>query len=383
MGHRERILKAINHEEPDRVPIDLGSTINSSIIKENYDELRKYLGMELTNPKIINRMMRSVKIDDDIIDYLKIDVRGIFPGEHSRVVDINKNTFKDEWGIVWVKYPGVYYFEQDNFLLSGDISQSDIIQYKWPNPDDSNLVKDLKEQARKTRDSSDCAIVLNLPAMFIHRSQYLRGFQDWYLDCGMNVKRIECLFDAILDINIRIFENILSEVGEEVDIVATADDLGTQNSLQVSPDFFRKSIKPRFAKCFNVIRRFSSKSKIFFHSCGSIEPIISDLVDIGVDIINPVQVSAKNMDSAYLKERYGDNLSFWGAIDTQYVLPNGSPDEIKKEVEHRIRDFGRGGGYVLGAVHNIQVGVSPKNILTMYKWGETFSRDFYKFHRDN
>jgi len=382
MTNRERILKAINHEEPDRVPIDLGSTIDSSICKEAYDELRNYLGMEPTNSIFINRMMRSVKNDDDVLDYFQIDVRGVFPGEYSSVVHIDENSYKGEWGIVWNKRPGVYYFEQSTFPLSGDISQSDIINYKWPNPNDPNIVKGLKEQVRKIRDNFDCAIVLNAPSMFIHKSQYLRGFQDWYLDCGINVKRIEILFDTILDINIRVLENLLSEVGKEVDIVMTSDDLGTQRSLQVSPDFFRKSIKPRFEKYFNVIRQFSPDLKILFHSCGSIEPILGDLIDIGVDIINPVQVSAENMDSAYLKEKYGDHLAFWGAIDTQHVLPSGSPEEVKKEVERRIRDLGKGGGYVLDAVHNIQPGVPPKNIVTMYEHAKAFSKNFYNRNED-
>jgi len=378
MTHRERVLKAINHEEPDLVPIDLGSTDNSSIVKEAYDELRNYLGMDPTNSGLINRNMRVVDVDDDVLDYFQTDVRGVFPGVRSSVVHIDENSFKDEWGIVWIKRPGVYYFEQSTFPLSGDISQSDIINYKWPNPDDSNVIKGLEEQVIKIRDSFDCAIVLNSGSMFIHKSQFLRGFQDWYLDCGMNVKRIEILFDTILDIRIRMLKKLLSEVGEEVDIVEVGDDLGTQTSLQVSPDFFRKSIKPRFEKYFNVIRQFSPDLKILFHSCGSIEPILGDLIDIGVDIINPVQVSAENMDSAYLKEKYGGRLAFWGAIDTQHVLPYGSPDVVKREVERRIRDLGKGGGYVLAAVHNIQPGVPPKNIVTMCKHAKMFSKNFYK-----
>jgi len=367
MTSKERVLKAINHEEPDRVPIDLGSTRNSTIIKEAYDELRNYLGMEPTNPVFVSKMMRAVDVEDDVHDYFQTDIRGVFPGEARSVEHIDENTYKDEWGIVRTKHPGAYYFEQSKFPLSGNISERDIINYNWPDPDDPNIVKGLKEQVRKIRDNFDCAIVLNLPSCIIHTSQFLRGFQDWFLDCGMNVKTIETLFDAILDINKREVENLLSEVGKEVDIVLMSDDIGAQESLQVSPDFFRKSIKPRFEKYFNVVRQFSPDLKILFHSCGSIEPILGDLIDIGVDIINPVQVSAANMDSAYLGEKYGDRLAFWGAIDTQYVLPSGSPEEVKKEVERRIRDLGKGGGYILGAVHNIQPGVPPKNIVTMYE----------------
>lgn len=377
MKRKERVLKTINHEQPDRVPIDLGSTTDSSIVKECYDELRKYLGMEPSNPIFTNRMMRVVDVDNDVHDYFQTDIRGVFPGEHSSVVHIDENSYKDEWGVIRTKLPGVYYFEQREFPLSGDISKSDIINYNWPDPDDSNIIKGLKEQVRKIRDNCDCAIVLNLPSCIIHTTQYLRGFQDWYLDCGMNVKMLEFLFDKMLDIKIRMVENLLLEVGKEVDIVITSDDLGTQASLQVSPDFFRKYIKPRFEKYFNVIRQFSPDLKILFHSCGSIETILGDLIDIGVDIINPVQVSAENMDSAYLKEKYGGRLAFWGAIDTQHILPYGSPEEVKREVRRRIMELGIGGGYILGAVHNIQPGVPPENIVTMYEYGKTFSKDYY------
>ena len=313
-----------------------------------------------------------------MLDYFQVDVRGVFPGEHSSVVHIDENSYKDEWGVVRIKYPGVYYFEQSNYPLCGNISQSDIINYKWPNSEDSSIASGLKEQVRKIRDNFDCAIVLNAPSPFIHKSQYLRGFQDWYLDCGLNVKKIEILFDIILDINIKILENLLLEVGNEVDIVLVSDDLATQRSLQVSPDFFRKSIKLRWKKYFDVIHQFSPSLKLLFHNCGNIEPILSDLIDIGVEIINPVQVSAKNMDTAYLKEKYGDHLAFWGAIDTQHVLPEGSPEEVKREVECRIKDLGKGGGYILGAVHNIQPGVSPKNIVTMYEHAKIFSKNFYR-----
>jgi uroporphyrinogen decarboxylase len=377
MTSKERVLKAINHEQPDRVPIDLGSTTDSSIVKECYDELRKYLGMEPTNPIFINRMMRVVDVDNDVHDYFQTDIRGVFPGKPQSVNHNDENTYKDEWGIVRTKLPGVYYFEQREFPLSGNISKRDIINYNWPDPDNSSIIKGLKEQVRKIRDNCDCAIVLNLPSCFIHTSQYLRGFQDWFLDCGMNVKILEFLFDKILNIKIRIVENLLLEVGKEVDIVIVSDDLGTQRGLQVSPIFFRKSIKSRFKKYFNVIRQFSPNLKILFHCCGSIEPILGDLIDVGIDIINPVQVSAENMDTAYLKEKYGNRLAFWGAIDTQHVLCNESPEGVRREVEHRIRELGKGGGYILGAVHNIQPGVPPENIVTMYEYGKTFSKNYY------
>jgi len=378
MKHRERVLKAINHEETDRVPIDLGATVDTSIVKEAYDQLRKYLKMKPTDPVLIHKMMRVVEVDDDILDYFQTDVRGVFPRKPERSEQTNENTYKDEWGVVRTKFPGIYYYEEKEFPLSGNISQRDIINYKWPDPDDPNIVKGLKEQVKKIKDNCDCAIVLNLPPCIIHQSQYLRGFYDWFLDCGMNVKLIETLFDVILEINKKIVKNLLSEVGKEVDLVIIADDLGTQRGLQVSPDFFRKSIKPRFKEYFNVVHQFSPDLKIIFHSCGSIEAILDDMIEVGIDILNPVQPLAKNMDTANLKKKYGDRLSFWGAIDAQYALCNEDPEVVKREVEQRIRDLGKGGGYVLSGVHNIQPGVPPENIVAMFEHGKEFSKNYFK-----
>jgi len=378
MEHRERLLKAINHEETDRVPIDLGATRDTSIVKEAYDQLRNYLKLKPTNPILIDKMMRAVAVDDDVLEYFQTDVRGVFPGKPESSENTDENTYTDEWGVTRTKFPGIYYSEQTEYPLSGNISQKDIINYNWPDPDDPNMVKGLKEQVKKIKDKCDCPIVLALPACIVHQSQYLRGFYDWFLDCGMNVKLMETLFDVILDINKRKVKNLLAEVGKEVDLVMIADDLGTQQGLQVSPDFFRKSIKPRFKEYFDIVHKFSPDLKIIFHSCGSIEAILNDLIEIGIDILNPVQPLAKNMDTAHLKKKYGDRVAFWGAIDTQYALCNESPEVVKKEVEKRIRDLSKGGGYVLSAVHNIQPGVPPENIVTMFEHGKEFSKYYFR-----
>jgi uroporphyrinogen decarboxylase len=148
--------------------------------------------------------------------------------------------------------------------------------------------------------------------------------------------------------------------------------------LQFHPDFFREHLKPRYKKYFDQVHTIAPNIKMLFHSCGSIEPILDDLIEIGVDVINPVQVTAKDMDSAYLSKKYGDRVCFWGAIDTQHALPHGTTEEVKKEVERRINDLGRGGGYVVSAVHNIQPGVPPENIETMFEHAKEYSRKFYQ-----
>ena len=159
------------------------------------------------------------------------------------------------------------------------------------------------------------------------------------------------------------------------------DDLGTQSGLQVSPDFFRKTIKPRLKKYTDLIRTHAPKTSIHMHSCGCIECILEDLIEIGIDVIHPVQVSARDMNPELLKKKYGDELCFWGGIDTQSILPKGKPEEVEKEVEHIVSTLGKNRGYVLGAVHNIQPDVPPENIVAMYRHGKKYSTEFYRVDR--
>jgi len=368
MTPRERVMKAINHEKVDRIPLDLGGTVNSSIVEEAYAELKRQLGFPAPDTKLINKMMRVVEVEKDILNYFNIDTRGIFPGEHSKVETVDSKTYIDEWGVKRVKKENIFYYEQLDFPLSGEITKNDILKYDWPDPDDKNITNNLRNQISQVKKEGDYAIVLTIPSPFIHKSQYLRGFEDWYLDCAANVKIINLLFDCIFNITLKMTENILSEAGQEIDVVMFSDDLGTQNNLQFSPDFFRKNVKPRFKKYIKVIKSLCSKNtKILFHSCGSIGLIMEDLIEIGVDAINPVQITARGMEPKKLKEKYGENLCFWGAIDTQKILSQGTNKEVKEEVKRIIKILGKEGGYILGAVHNIQPDVPGTNIITMFK----------------
>ncbi len=376
LSHRERVLTAINHKQPDKVPLDLGSTQNSSIHIEAYMPLARHLGIE-PKKEIIHRMMQTANVQEEILQMLDIDVRGIFLGtpDKSLAEDLSSNEYRDVWGCVRVKPQSSYYYDMVKFPLQGDITLSDIVKYPWPDPDDPGWTRHLRGRLNFIREKTDCAAVLNVPTAFVHVSQYLRGFQDWYMDFIRNPKLLETLFDAVLEINLQICKNMLKEIGQEVDIIATADDLGTQNGLQVSYAHYKKYIHPRLKKYFGLIHDMSP-AKLFFHSCGSISSIIEDLIQIGVDILNPVQVSAARMDPQELKHKYGERLVFWGAIDTQRVLPFGNINEVKKEVELRVEQLDRGGGYVLGAVHDIQPDVPVENILAMYRHAREYKPSF-------
>lgn len=361
---RDRLLAALAHEQPDSVPLDLGATPDSTIVLPGYERLKQHLGIGGPS-RIVNRMMQAAEVDEAVLKALDIDVRGVYPATPAPT-DLDQNRYRDEWGVERVRPAGALYYDQMHYPLSGDIAAADIARYAWPDPDAPVRTRGLRERIRALRRQTDAAIVLNLPSAFVHTSQYLRGFEDWHLDLAGNRRLLETLFDAIMEVNLRICRNLLREAGDEADVVFTADDLGFQNGLMVSPDMYRTLIKPRHRQYLTAVHE-QTPAKVLFHTCGSVVEIMDDLIETGVDILNPVQVSAAGMEPAVLKQKWGDRLSFWGGIDTQHLLPHGSVGEVKAGVEEQIAILGRGGGYVLGAVHNIQPDVPPENIVAMYR----------------
>jgi uroporphyrinogen decarboxylase len=376
MTHRDRVMAAVSHEQPDKVPIDLGGTRDSSIVVEGYDRLKKHFGIEEEN-KLCDRMMRVVEVNEGILKALDIDTRAVFTGAPTKGLgkELGPRSYRDDWGIERVHPEGSYYYDQRAFPLSGDITLSEIAHYPWPDPDDQGILKGLKERVRWVRENTDCVTVLTLPAPFVHISQYLRGFDDWYCDFVLHPQRIEALFDAILEVTIQIAKNELKEVGQDVDIVICADDLGAQQGLQISRDHYLKYVKPRHEKFFRQVHDLSP-AKLLLHTCGSVASIIEDLIEIGVDILNPVQPTAAGMDPLELKKKYKGRIAFWGATNTQEILPNGSVQDVKRMVEKLIEGMGEGGGFVLSSCHNIQPDVPLENILAMFQHAREYVPSF-------
>ena len=366
--HRQRLMTALSHQEPDVVPIDLASTIDSSIVVEGYERLKAHFGVESENV-LTNRMMRVVDVDECVLQALDIDTRGVFPAGPPDQI-IGEDRYRDEWGVERIRPPGSYYYDERTFPLAGEITIGDIARYPLPDPDDPIRVRGLKERVDEIH-RGGYAAVLNLPSAFVHKTQYLRGFEDWFMDFCLNPDLLAALFDAVLEVSLAICAHQLDAIGAEVDVILTADDLGVQRGLMMSPDAFRKLVKPRLARYFELIHA-KSPARVLFHTCGSVIDIVGDLVDIGVDVLHPVQVAARGMDPVALKKEWGEVLSFWGAIDTQRTLCQGSVEEVRSEVERRIEVLGRGGGYVLGAVHNIQPDVPVENILAMYEHARAY-----------
>lgn len=378
MTRRERVLAAVSHKQPDKVPIDLGGTRDSSLVVEAYEQVKKYFGIKAED-RLCDRMMRVVHVDERILQGLDIDTRAVFPGAPSKGLgqELGPRKYRDAWGVVRVHPEGSYYYDQREFPLSGEISINDIVKYPWPDPEDPGLMRGLKERVAWIRENTDCAAILTLPAPFVHISQYLRGFEDWFCDIMLNPKRLEALFDAILEVTLRIARNELKEVGKEVDIVICADDLGAQTGLQMNYDKYVQLIKPRHEKFFRQVHEMSP-AKLLLHTCGSVARIIDDLIEIGVDILNPVQPSAAGMNPFELKKKYRGRLAFWGGPDAQKTLPFGSVEDIKKMVEALVEGMGEEGGYILSSCHNIQPDVPLENILTMFRHAREFIPSYTK-----
>jgi uroporphyrinogen decarboxylase len=367
MTSRERVLAALSHQQPDRVPLDLGGTRNSTMVVESYERLKAHLGVA-TPPKIIERMMRVVEIDEEVCRALAIDTRGVFPGGPTRglAADLGPRRYRDMWGVERVQPEGSYYYDLAGSPLAGDIAVQDILQYPWPDPDDPGFTDGLRERVRWIRSHTQAAAVLALPSAFVHISQYLRGFEDWFCDFVADPRRLEVLFDAILDVTLAIARRQLREIGQAVDVVLTSDDLGSQSAFLVSREHYLRYIKPRQQRFFRQIKDLTP-AKVVFHSCGAVAAIIDDLIDMGVDGLNPVQPQAAGMDPAGLKRQYRGRMAFWGGTDAQGTVPRGRVADVRRMVERLMDDLGEGGGYIFSNCHNIQPDVPVENVLAMFE----------------
>jgi len=356
------------------VPFDLGSTANSSIHIVGYQKLKAYFGIEAEDI-IIHKMMQTAAVHEPVLQALDIDLRYVGPGTPDTKPDIpvGEDGYQDEWGVIRRKPPSSFYYDLVKSPLAGAITIQDIVNFPWPDPGDPGYTRGLRQRLLDYRENTDYAIVLRLPSVFVHTTQYLRGFEDWFIDLAADKKLAGALFDAATEQSTALAEQILKVGGELADVVYTSDDMGFQNGPMVSPELYRELFKPRHKKFFDTIKKHTS-AFIHFHCCGSIYKLLDDIIELGVDVIHPVQVAAKDMDSSILGPEFGDRLSFWGGIDTQKVLPKGTTEEVKSEVKRRIRDLAPGGGYILSAVHDIQPDVPVENIIAMFEAGREYGR---------
>lgn len=367
LTHRQRVLMALDHREPDRVPRDLGQGPASGIHAAAYARLLRYLGLEEPEGPQVDRLWLTASPSEEVLQRFDIDFRRLALGAPTSRLeeDLGPSSFRDEWGVVWARPEGGHYINRAGPFQAREPTLAELERYPWPDPRDPGRIASLMDRAMRLRQETDHAVVLNLPYAIVRECQRMRGFGEWLEDLILNPSLAEALMDYSLMVSAGIAECVLGLVGDYVDVVSFPDDLGFQDRPYVRPELYRQKIKPYHRRLVDAVKS-KTGAKVVMHSDGSIYPIIPDLIDIGVDALNPVQVSARDMDSRGLKAAFGANLSFWGGIDTHVVLPTGTPQQVSEEVGTRIRDLGPGGGYVMGSVHNIQAEVPAENIVAMF-----------------
>ncbi|MHB8958452.1 MAG: uroporphyrinogen decarboxylase family protein [Candidatus Limnocylindrales bacterium] len=363
---RERLLTALNHEEPDRVPIFFGTSGVTSMLAPAYEVLKRRLGVDLP-PRLISRTFQYARIDDVVMERMGSDGRplliGAAPSPHRR--DLSATAFVDEWGIEWRQSTSSLYSDLARSPLR-EATVDDLRAYTWPVLDDPTRFTGLAAEATRIRDELQCGVVALPGISLFEQILLLRGMDAFLMDMAADRDFAEELFSLVGNLYLGLIDALMADAGPMIDVVVMADDLGTQEGLMISPAMYRALLKPWHARLIEAIKRQSS-AKVFLHSDGNVFDLIEDFIEVGVDILNPTQVSAGDMgDTARLKRRFGDRLSFNGAIDTGWVLPNGTTDDVRQEVRRRIADLAPGGGYILSSVHCIQPDVPIDNVLAMF-----------------
>ncbi len=364
MKNRERILAALNCQETDRVPIDIGGSHFSTICAGAYENLKRHLGEPDAPEKILSLAFETVVIDESVLRHLPVDTRSVFanPPKNWKATWLDDNTFVDEWGITYHKPPNWMQYDMIAHPLA-EATIDDIERHNWPDPLDEGRYIGIKEKAKELKENTDYAVIATtVDSGFFERAWYICGWERFFTSILAEQDFVVALLEKVCSIQMQRWDSFLKKVGQYADIIAVGDDLAIHTSPMISPDLYRKIAKPMQKKFFRFLKE-RTDAKILYHTCGNISPLIDDLIEIGVDALNPVQVSAVDMDSKLLNERFGGKICFWGGIDTQQVLPFGSPDDVRSEVRRRISDLSP--GYVLGAVHNIQDDVPPENICAM------------------
>ena len=404
MTSRERVLTALNHREPDHVPLDLSGHRSSGIAAMAYHRLRQFLGLPQTPLRVYDPVQQLAIVDDDVLERFEIDTlelgrafaledkhwrEWVLPDGTPCLMPVWAQPEKEDGG--WVlkssktraviaRMPaGVWYFEQTNFPfleketlaeLENQLSEcmwSAIASPPGPLADGPAGEKALADGARQLRQQSDRAIIGLFGGNLLELGQWFYRNDNFFILLAAEPKRAHAFLDKLMEIHLRNLERFLRAAGPHIDIIIFGDDLGMQSGPQVSPAMYREYFKPREQAMWQFVKKKAPHLKIQLHCCGGVRELLPDLIDAGLDAINPVQVTCKGMDPAGLKRDFGDRLTFWGGgCDTRDVLIRGTPGQVREHVRKLMEIWKPGGGYVFQQVHNILADVPPANIVAMY-----------------
>ena len=413
MISRDRIKKVLNHQEADRIPLDLGSMRSSGIAAIAYNNLKNKMGLNNSLPKMYDFIQQLAYPDEEILKIFSIDVidagRAFLNSGHDwkewTLNDGSKclipkylNIETDEDETVYLldinntrlgKKPKTSLYVDQCYWVYGDLddipdsfNDEDLDKHVWATPSPPwylNIFDDkdfeiFRAKIKDLYENSKYAILLSVGANLFETGTFLRGMANFMIDTYASKAKTKKLLDKLVERNIRKLDRILKGVGQYIDVIMFGDDLGGQNGPFMSADVYDEIFKPRHKKMWSFVHD-NSNCKVFLHSCGSIYELLPHMIDAGLDIINPVQTSAKDMEPEKLKEEFGKDLVFWGGgCDTRDVLPNKTPKEIEEHVKKRIDIFSKNGGFVFNQVHNVLANIPPENVIAMLKAAIEFGK---------
>lgn len=403
MNSRERVLTALNHGVPDRVPIDFSGHRSSGITATLYPKLRAFMGLPPRPVRVYDPIQQMAIVDEDMLDIFNVDTielgRGFALDEKDWtdwVLPDNSPcqlpvwvkpereekgwVFRSKSGRVIARMPdGAWYFEQTYYPFyeeeNLDKLSEALDECMWsavaspPGPLVSGPGGDqrLVEGARKLRASTDRAILGLFGGNLLELGQFLYRIDNFLMMLALDPRKVHAFLDALVEMHLENLEKYLGLVGDSIDVIVFGDDLGMQTGPQMSPQMYREFFKPRHSRMWKRAKELADV-KVMLHCCGGVRELLPDLIDAGLDAINPVQISSRGMEAEGLKADFGNKLVFWGGgCDTQRILPQGTPDEVRTHVRRQVDILKKGGGFVFQQVHNILDNVPPENIVAMFE----------------
>ena len=412
MTSRERVLASIAHQQPDRVPIDLGATPSSGISAIAYARLRKHLGISGGHTRVYDVVQQLAQPEEEILNRFKVDV-----------IDIGRtfNTRDEHWDDVQLfdgsaaQYPAWFhptptpeggfkyyapdgteiatqlknmnYFDQSIFPWEDDypadfsklpeamskVLWAAMAHSPWDNAGQPDFWKRLRENAIALRETSDRATMVVIGCNLFEWGTFLRRIDNFLMDLIAEPEHVERLLEMLMEIHLKTLERVCQTVGDVVDVCRFGDDLGMDTGPFMAPGTYRTLFKKHHTRLCEYVHKHS-QMKTFLHSCGSIYSLLPDLIDAGFDVINPVQTACYQMEPERLKKEFGRDITFWGGgADTRHVLNHGTVEQVKEDVKRRLEILAPGGGFVFNTIHNILPDVSPQNVVAMYEAVEEFN----------
>jgi uroporphyrinogen decarboxylase len=404
---RERVLTAVNHRVPDRVPIDLGAHRSSGIMAIAYRKLKKHLGIESGDIYVYDFVQQLAIVEPPVLDRFGVDTIELGRGFARSESDWRDWVLPDgspckipafikpvkvgsDWHIrhedgtlIAVQREGCLYFEQTHFPLAGqslkeggslrEILEVALEKVMWvtlgsppaPLGYDAEGLQALEQGARRLRQETDRAIIGLFGGNLMETGQFLYGIENFLMMLASDPTSVHHLLDQLVEMHLENLDAFLSAVGESIDIIMFGDDLGMQTGPQLSPRMFNEYLQPRYTVMWNRAKKLADV-KVMLHCCGGIRPLLPGLIEAGLDIVQPVQTTAKDMAPERLKREFGRDICLWGGgCDTQHILPQGTPDEVVNDVRRRVEILKPGGGFVFQQIHNIMADVPPENIVAM------------------